>query len=89
MPPFAVGASAQAPCNWPCGPAQVIGVVGNACAMPGGAVDDVAGALDVTGASEVVFFSPHAAISAVAAAVLTPSRANRRRASRRDNSPST
>ncbi|MBW8712140.1 MAG: hypothetical protein JF631_14295, partial [Mycobacterium sp.] len=71
-------------------PAQLIGVVGSAFVDPGGAVTDVAGPLDVTGAFEVVFlFSPHAAKSAVAAAVLTPSRASRRRASRLDNKPST
>src|ERR1700748_1522454 len=84
MPPFAFGASAHAACSWPWGPAQVIGAVGSAFADPGGgALDvgaalDVAAPLDVTGAFEVVvLFSPHAAISAVAAAVLTPSNASR------------
>jgi hypothetical protein len=75
----------------------VIGVVGSAFADPGGAALEIGGAaleiagpLDVTGAFEVVFlFSPHAAISAVAAAVLTPSSASLRRASRLDNKPST
>src|SRR4029450_10525971 len=82
MPPRAFGASAQAACSSPCGPAHVIGEVGNAFAIPGGGALDVAGALDVTGAFEVVvFFSPHAAISAEAAAVLTPRSASRRRAS--------
>ena len=90
-PPRAFGASAHAACSSPCGPAQVIGVVGSAFADPGGAaLDGRAAPLDVTGAFAVVFlFSPHAAISAVAAAVLTPSSASRRRASRLDNNPST
>jgi hypothetical protein len=67
----------------------VIGAVGNAFSDPGGAALDVAGPLDVTGAFEVVLFSPHAAISAVAAVALIPSNASRRSASRRDNKPST
>jgi hypothetical protein len=89
MPPLAFGASAHAACSWPCGPAQVIGLVGSAFADPGGTDGDVAGPLDVTGAFDVFLLSPHAAIKAVAAAVLTPSNASRRRASRLDNSPST
>jgi len=66
----------------------VIGLVGSAFAEPGGTEGDVAGPLDVTGAFDD-FLSPHAAINAVAAAVLTPSNASRRRASRLDNKPST
>src|ERR1700742_998695 len=96
-PPRAFGASAHAACSSPCGPAQVIGAVGSALSVPGGAALDVAGAaldvagpLDVTGAFEVGFLSSlHAAIRAVAAAVPTPSSASRRRASRLDNKPST
>src|SRR6185312_181000 len=81
MPPRAFGASAHAACSSPCGPAHVIGVVGSAAADPGGAAasgdaaapGDVAGSVDVAGAFEVVvFFSPHAAISAVAVAVVIP-----------------
>jgi hypothetical protein len=68
----------------------VIGVVGSAFSVPGGAALEVAGPLDVTGAFEVGLLSSlHAAISAVAAAVLTPSSASLRRASRLDNKPST
>jgi hypothetical protein len=68
----------------------VTGVVGSALADPGGGALDVAASLDVTGAFEaVVFFSPHAAISAVAVAVVIPSSASLRRASRLDNKPST
>src|ERR1700742_3311551 len=90
MPPRAFGASAHAACSSPCGPAQVIGVVGSALADPGGGALDVAAPLDVTGALEVgVLFSPQAAISAVAAAAVIPSSASRRRASRLDNKPST
>jgi hypothetical protein len=89
-PPRAFGASAHAACSSPWGPAQVIGVVGRAFSVPGGAALEVAGPLDVTGAFEVGFLSSlHAAISAVAAAVLTPSSASLRRASRLDNKPST
>src|SRR3569833_1898304 len=74
MTPLAFGASDHAACSWPCGPVHVIALVGSALADPGGAEGDVAGPLDVTGAFDVVFlFSPHAAINAVAAAVLTPS----------------
>src|SRR4029450_12763062 len=81
MPPRVFGASAHAACSSPCGPAHVIGAVGNAFAIPGGTEGEVAGPLEVTGAFDVVFlFSPHAAISAVAAAVLTPRSASRRRA---------
>src|SRR2546423_14303555 len=87
MPPLAFGASAHAACSWPCGPGQVIGLVGSAFADPGGSEGDVTGPLDVTGAF-VVFSPPHAAINAVAAAVLTPSSASRRMASRLDNKPS-
>jgi len=48
------------------------------------------GSLDVTGASDVgCLFSPQAAIRAVAAAVPTPNKASRRRASRLDSNPST
>ena len=89
MPPRAFGASAHAACSCPFGPAHVIGFVGSAFADPGGAVTDVAGPLDVTGALVDFLFSPHAAINVVAAAVLTPSNANRRRASRLVNKPST
>ena len=90
MPPRAFGASAHAACSSPWGPAHVIGVVGSAFADPGGGALDVAASLDVTGAFEVVvFFSPHAAISAASAAVVIPSSPNRRRASRLDNKPST
>ena len=95
-PPRAFGASAHAACSSPCGPAQVIGVVGSALSVPGGGALAVAAPLDVTAAPVVVgafpagvLFSPQAAISAVAAAVLTPSSASRRRASRLDNRPST
>src|SRR6185437_4289280 len=77
MPPLAFGASAHAACSSPFGAAQVIGLVGSAFPDPGGAALDVAGPLEVPGAFEVVFLSsPHAAISAVAAAVLTPSNAS-------------
>src|SRR3954447_5711862 len=89
-PPRAFGACAHAACSSPRGPAQVIGAVGSAVPVPGGTALEVAGPLDVTGAFEVGFFpSLHAAISAVAAAVLTPRSASRRRASRLDNNPST
>ena len=89
-PPRASGASAHAACSSPCGPAQVIGAVGRALSDPGGGALVVAGPLDVTGASAVGFLSSlHAAISAVAAAVLNPSSASRRKASRLDIRPST
>ncbi len=43
-PPRAFGASAHAACSSPCGPAQVIGVVGSACSpIPGGGALEVAG----------------------------------------------
>ena len=42
-PPRAFGASAQAACSSPCGPAQVIGVVGSAPSVPGGGALAVAG----------------------------------------------
>src|SRR6476661_7829366 len=95
-PPRAFGASAHAAASSPCGPAQVIGAVGNAVSDPGGGGLAVAGWLEVTapvdvaGASVVGFLLPlHAAISDVAAAVPTPSSANRRMASRLDSNPST
>ena len=73
------------------GPAQLAGVVGSAVAIPGGAVaagvDDGGGGDCEDGVS--VFFSPQAAINAVAAALPTPSSASRRRASRRLSRPST
>src|ERR1700752_1774244 len=98
MPPRAFGASAQAACSSPCGPAQVVGVVGSALADPGGSAaavagevaGEVAGSLDVTGAFEVdLSLPPHAAISAVAAAVVSPSSPSLRMASRLDSKPST
>src|SRR5258705_11696436 len=89
-PPRAFGASAHAACSSPCGPAQVIGAVGSAFSVPGGAALEVAFPLDVAGAFDAGFLSSlHAANSAVAAAVLTPSSASLRRASRLDNRPST
>ena len=92
-PPRAFGASAQAACSSPCGPAQVIGDVGSAPSDPGGGAlavaGSLAGSLDVTGASAAGLSSLHAAIRAVAAAVPMPSSARRRRASRLDSRPST
>src|SRR6185369_16520750 len=89
-PPRAFGASAHAAASSPCGPAQVIGAVGNALSDPGGGALGVAGALDVAAPVDVAdasvvgfLFSLHAAISDVAAAVPTPSSASLRRASRR------
>ena len=68
----------------------MIGAVGTAFSEPGGGALEVAGSLDVTGASDVgCLFSPQAAIRAVAAAVPTPNKASRRRASRLDSNPST
>jgi hypothetical protein len=68
----------------------VIGDVGTVFSDPGGGALSVAGAVDVAVAPDVGFLSSaHAAISAVAAAVPTPSRASRRSASRRDIRPST
>jgi hypothetical protein len=74
----------------------VIGSVGSVLSDPGGGALaeadslDVTAPVDVAGASVVVvFFSPHAAISAVAAAVPTPSSPSLRSASRLVNSPST
>ena len=67
-----------------------MGVVGTVFSEPGGGALTVAGSLEVTGASVVgCLFSPQAAIRAVAAAVPTPSKASRRRASRLDSNPST
>src|SRR5882762_5598859 len=81
--PRALGASAHAASSSPCGPAQVIGVVVSAVSIPGGLALDVAAPEEVTGAFAVgLLLSLHAAVP-------TPSRASRRRASRRDNKPST
>src|SRR6267154_3032570 len=88
--PRALGASAHAASSSPCGPAQVIGLVVSAVSIPGGLALDVAAPEEVTGAFAVgLLLSLHAAIRSLAAAVPTPSRASRRRASRRDNKPST
>src|ERR1700721_670160 len=81
-PPRALGASAHAACRPPWGPAQVIGVVLSAVAIPGGLTLEVAAPDEVTGALAVgvpvdipvdvavgLLFLPHAAIRALAAAV--------------------
>src|SRR3954462_4408066 len=82
-PPRAFCASTHAPASSPCGPAQVTGAVGNAASDPGACGLALAGWLAVTppvhvaGASDVGFLFPlHAAISVVAAAVPSPSRAS-------------
>ncbi|MDT5016702.1 MAG: hypothetical protein QOD39_2862 [Mycobacterium sp.] len=54
-PPRALGASAHAACSSPSGPAQVIGFVSTVFSEPGGGALSVAGAAEVTGASDVGF----------------------------------
>ena len=91
--PLGAAACAQAACSSPLGPAQVIGVVSTAFSIRAAAASAVAGRgapVEVAGASVVgLSLPPHAAISAVAAAAPTPSRASLRRASRLDSRPST
>ena len=67
-----------------------MGAVESAFSDPGGGALAVAGSVEVAGALLTrCLFSPHAAISALSAAVPTPSSASRRSASRLDISPST
>jgi hypothetical protein len=91
-PPLQLAAWDHAACSWLVGPGQVIGWVGSVWAIPGGCGDP--GGLAVSGeVGEKVEASSGSslqdAMSAVAAAVVSPSKPSLLIASRRVSRPST